>query len=198
VSHVEDLQPTVASHDGGTCLVTASHTAHPSPTSACHVGDSSPTSTSHVGYFLLAPASHARSMSPATASHAGGIHMIEKPRHLRRKPRFLCRTCEGSCLTRLCPVTIGIPEAWGSPKGPSGSKESMVSQHLIPSLVDTTIMLMQSLSNTSFLLGVDASFDLVVSHTIQPVVMSMQSSMDTSLKFGGDVSLDLVVSHLVQ
>jgi hypothetical protein len=170
----------------------------PSPTSASHVGDSSPTSASHVGDFLLASASHAGSMSPATASHAGGIHMIEKPRRLRRKPRFLCRTCEGSHLTHLCPVTAGIPEAWGSPKGPSGSEASMVSQHSVPSLVDTTIMPMQSSADTPFPLGVDASFDLVVSHPIQPVVMSMQSSTDTSPMFGGDASLDLVVSHLVQ
>jgi hypothetical protein len=64
--------------------------------------------------------------------------MIEKPRCLRRKPRFLCRICEGSHLTRLCPVTVGIPETWGSPKVPSGSEAYMVSQHSVPSLVDAT------------------------------------------------------------
>jgi hypothetical protein len=208
-SHVEDLQPAVASCVGITCLVTASHTAHSSPTSTSHVGDSSPTftshvgnssstSASHVGYSLLAFESHAGNMSPATASHARGIHMIEKPRHLRRKPRFLCRTCEGSHLARLCRVTAGIPEVWGSPKGPLGSEASMVSQHSIPSLVDTTIMPVQSSADTSFPLGVDASFDLVVSHPIQPVVVSMQSSTETSPMFRGDVSLDLVVSHIVQ
>jgi hypothetical protein len=197
-SHVEDLQPATASHAGGTCLVTTNHTAHPSPNCVSHVGDSPPTSASHVGDFLLASASHDGSMSPATASHVGGIHMIENPRRLRRKPRFLCRTCEGSHLTRLCHVNARIQEAWGSPKGPSGSEASMVSQHSVPSLVDTTIMPMQSSAHTSFPLGVDASFDLVVSHLVQPMVMSMQSSTDTSPMFGGDASLELVVSHLVQ
>jgi hypothetical protein len=90
-------------------LVTTSHTTHTSSTSASHVGDSPPTSASHVRDFLLASASHARSMSPDTASHVGGIHMIEKHRCLRRKPRFFCRTCEGSHLTHLCPITAGIP-----------------------------------------------------------------------------------------
>jgi hypothetical protein len=197
-SHVEDLEPAATIHAGGTCLVTASHIAHPSPTSASHVGDPSPTSTSHVGDLLLASASHAGNISPATASHTGGIHMIEKPRHLRCKPRFLCRICEGSHLTRLCPLTAGILETWGSPKGPLGSEAYMVSQHSVPSLFDTTFMPMQSSNDTPFLLGVDASFDLVVSHPVQPVVVSMKSSIDTSPMFRGDVSLDLVVSHIVQ
>jgi hypothetical protein len=124
--------------------------------------------------------------------------MIEKPRSLRRKPRFLCRTYEVSHLTHLCHFTTGIPKVWGSPKGPSGSEASMVSQHSIPSLVDTIVMLMQSLVDTSFPLGVDASFHLVVSHPVQPMVLSMQSSTDTSPMFSGNVSLDLVVSHIVQ
>ena len=146
----------------------------------------------------LASASHARSMSPTTASYDGGIHTIEKPRHFRHKARFLCRTCEGNHLTRLCLVTAGIPEAWGSPKGPSGSEAYMVLQHSVPSLVDTTIMPIQSSADTSFPLGVDASFDLVVSHPVQLVTVSMQSSTDTSPMFGGDTPLDLVVSHLFQ
>jgi hypothetical protein len=45
---------------------------------------------------------------------------------------------------------------------------------------------------------VDASFDLVVSHPVQPVVVSMKSLTDTSSMIEGDASLDLVVSHLVQ
>jgi hypothetical protein len=209
VSHVEDLQPAAASHAGGTFLVTTSHTAHPSPTSASHVGDPSPTSTSHVGDMIIASASHAGSMSPATTSHAGsmspttashvgGIHMIENPRCLICKPRFLCRICEGSHLTHLCPITAGIPETWGSPKGPSSSEASMVSQHSVPSLVDTTVMPMQSSADTPFPLGVYVSFDLFISHPIQHVVMSMQSSIDTSPMFRGDAYLDLVVSHIVQ
>jgi hypothetical protein len=149
-SHVEDLQPTTTSHARGTCLLTASHTAHTSPTSASHTRDSSPTSASHVGYFLLASTSHARRMSPAIASHVGGTHMIEKPRHLGHKPRFHYRNCEGSHLTPLCHVTVGIPEAWVSPKGPSGSEETMVSQHYVPSLVDTIVTSMQSSSDSPF------------------------------------------------
>jgi hypothetical protein len=74
----------------------------------------------------------------------------------------------------------------------------MVSQHFVPSLVDTTVMLMQSSADTPFPLGVDVSFDLVVSHIVQPLVMSMQSSTDASPMFGVDAPLDLVVSHLVQ
>jgi hypothetical protein len=198
VSHVEDLQPIAASHTGGTCLVTASHISHTSPTSASHVGDPSPTSASHVGDLLLASVSHARSMSLATESYAGGIHMIEKPRRFRRKVIFLCRTCEGNHLTRLCPATAGILEAWFSLEAPSSSESSMVSPHSIPSLADTIVMPMQSSTDIPFRLGVDASFDLVVSYPIQPVVVSMKSLTDTSPMFEGDVSLDLVVSHLVQ
>jgi hypothetical protein len=126
----------------------------------------------------------------------GGIHMIEKPRRLNCKPRFLCRTCEGCQLTRLCPFTTGIPEAWGSPKGPSGSEASMVSQHYTPSLVGTTVMPMKSLADTPFPLGVDASLDLVVSHLIQLVIMLMQYSTDTSPMFRGDTPLDLL-SHIL-
>jgi hypothetical protein len=164
-SHVEDQQPATASHAGGTSLVISSHTAHTSPTSASHVGDSSPTSASHVGDFLLASASHAGSMSPATASHAGGIHMIEKPRCVRHKPKFLCRLCKGDHLTHLCPATVVVQEAWSFPRGPSGSESSLASQ---PSLVDTTVMSMQYSADTPLPLGVDASLDLVVSHPVQP------------------------------
>jgi hypothetical protein len=174
------------------------HTGIISPTSTSHVGYWSTTSVSHVEDLQPASASHAGSMSPATSGHAGEIHMIENPRCLRRKPRFLCRTCEGSHLTHLCPITAWILEAWGSPEGPSGSEEYMVSLHSIPSLVDTTIKPMQSSADTPFPLGVDVSFDLVVSHLIQPMVMSMQYLTNTSPMFGGDASLDLVVSHLVQ
>jgi hypothetical protein len=87
---------------------------------------------------------------------------------------------------------------WGSHKGRSGFEASMVSQHFVPSLVDTTVMPMQSSTDTPFPLGVDASFEPIVSHPIQLVVVSMQSSIDTSPMFGGDTSLDLVVSHIVQ
>jgi hypothetical protein len=125
-SHVEDQQPSTASHAGGTSIVTSSHIAHTSPTSTIHVGDSSPTSVSHVG-----------DLSPATASHVGGIHTIEKPRCVIHKARFLCRSCEGSHLTCLCPTTTRIPEACFSLEGPSSSDSPMVSPHSVPSLVHT-------------------------------------------------------------
>jgi hypothetical protein len=70
--------------------------------------------------------------------------MIEKPRRVRRKPKFLCRICEGDHLTRLCPATAGIPEVWSSPRGPSGSESSLVSQHSVSPLIDMTVMPMQS------------------------------------------------------
>jgi hypothetical protein len=74
----------------------------------------------------------------------------------------------------------------------------MVSQHSIHSFVDTIITSMKSSADTPFPLGVDGSFNLFVSHTVQPMVMSIQSLTDTSPMFRGDASLNLVVSHLVQ
>jgi hypothetical protein len=194
-SHVGDSSPTSASHVGDSSSTSASHVEGLSPTSASHVGHSSPTSTSHVGDFLLASAIHAGSMSLTTASHAGGIHTIEKPKCVRRKPKFLCRFCKGDHLTRLCPANVVVQEVWSMPGGPLGSKLSLVSQ---PSLVDTTIVSMQSSANTTPIFGGDVSLDLVVSHPVQPVVMSMQSSVDTAPIFGSDESLDLVVSHPIQ
>jgi hypothetical protein len=186
-SHVEDLQLAIASHDGGTNLVITSHTAHTSPTSVIHGGHSSPTSVCHVGDFILASASHAGSMSPATTSHAGGIHTIEKPRRVRCKPKFLCMLCKGHHLTHLCPATIVLQEAWSLTEGPSNSESYLASQ---PSLVDTTVMSMQSSSNTHLPLGVDASLDLVFSHPFQPtveeVVVLMQSSADPTLLLESD------------
>jgi hypothetical protein len=155
---------------GGTSLVITSHTTHTSPTSISHVEDPSPTSSSHVGDFLLASASHVGSMSPATASHAGGIHMIENPRRVRCKIKFLCRICKGDNLSHLCPATAVVQEAWSFPRGPSGSESSLASQ---PSLVDTTVMLMQTLANTPLPLGADAFFGHVVSHIFQPAFISM-------------------------
>jgi hypothetical protein len=124
--------------------------------------------------------------------------MIENPRHIIHKPKFLCRLCKGYHLTRLCPATVVVQEAWSLPRGPSGSESSLVSQHSNPSLVDTTVVPMQSLVDTTLLFGGDAFLDHVVLHPVQPTVMSMQSSTDTTPVFGGDASLDLVVSHPIQ
>jgi hypothetical protein len=185
--HVEDQQPIIASHVGGTTLVVVSHTDITYPTFVHHVGDEPPASIGHV-----------ESMSPAIVNDIGDIHTVEKPRRVRRKPKFLCRICEGDHLTRLCPTTAWIPEAWSSPRGPSGSETSLVSQHSVSHVVDTMVMSMQSLADTPLTLGVDASLDLVVSHLVQPTVLSMQYPTDTTPIFGGDASLDLVVSHLIQ
>jgi hypothetical protein len=150
--------------------VTVSHTGAPSPTSVSYVGDgsttllvmltartqplvnhvggttlyqcpSSPTSVHHVGDDSPTSAYHVESMSPAFVNDVGDI---EKPRRLRRKPKFLCRTCEGNHLTHLCPVTAGIPEAWGSPKGPSDSEASVVSPHTTSPLIDMVVTPLQS------------------------------------------------------
>jgi hypothetical protein len=132
-SHVEDLQPTTASQVGGITLAAMSHIDITSPTSIHHVGDEH-----------LASARHAESMSPAIVNDSGGSHMIEKPRHVRCKPKFLCMTCEGYHVTHFCPAIAGILEAWFSPRGPSGSESSMVSPHSVSPLIDTMVILMES------------------------------------------------------
>jgi hypothetical protein len=182
--HVEDQNPSVVSHDVCTSLVIASYTAHSSPTSA-----------SHVGYFLLVSANHAGRNSPAIVNDVGGIHTIENPRRVRRKPKFLCRICEGNHLNHLCPATAPIPKAWSFLGGPLGSDSSLSSQ---PSLVDTTVMLMKYSDDTPLPLGVDASLDFFVSHPVQPTVVLMPSSIDTTPIFGGDSSLNIFVSHPIQ
>jgi hypothetical protein len=172
-SHVEDQQPAIASHVGGTTLVIASHTTHTSPNfsshvgdsspnSVSHVGDSSPTFASHIGDILLASTSHAGSMSPTNVIHVGGIRTIQKPRRIRSKPKFLCRLCKGYYLICLFPTTMVVQEAWSFPRGPLGSELSLVFQHSSPSLVDTTVMPMQSSVDTTPIFGGDGSLDLVL------------------------------------
>jgi hypothetical protein len=93
-----------------------------------------------------------------------------------------------------------VQEAWSFPGGPSGFESSLASQ---TSLVDTTIMPMQYLADTSLPLGDDASLDLVVSHPIQPtveeVVMPMQSSVDPTLLLESDKlkEVTLLMKYLV-
>jgi hypothetical protein len=183
-SHVEDQQPTTACHARGTTLVTASHTAQTSPTFVSHVGDSSPTYASHVGDRsttfaihvedqILAPPSHARSMSPTTISQAGGIHTIEKHRCIGSNPKFLCIIFKRGHLTHLFPANVMVQEVRSLSDGPLGFDSSLVSQKSNPSLVDTTVMLMQSLTDTTPILESDASLDHVVSYPIQPMVEKM-------------------------
>jgi hypothetical protein len=128
-SHVKDPQPTVVIHVGGITLVAMIHIDITSPTYVHHVGDEPPAS-----------ASHTEIMSPAMVNNVGGIHTIEKPRRVRCKPRFLCRTCKGDHLTRLFPTTSLILEVWFSPRGPSGSEASVVSPHSVSPLIDTKVM----------------------------------------------------------
>jgi hypothetical protein len=132
-SNVEDPEPVATSHDGGITLVTMIHIDITSPTSVHHVGDEP-----------LASASHTESMSKTIINDIGGIHTIEKPRRVRRRPKFLCRTCEGNHLTRFCPATVGIPEAWFSLGGPPSSEASMVSSHSVSPLIEKTVMPTQS------------------------------------------------------
>jgi hypothetical protein len=49
----------------------------------------------------------------------------------------------------------------------------MVSTHFVPSLVDTTVMMMQYLDDTPLPLGVDACFELFVLYPVQPKVVLM-------------------------
>jgi hypothetical protein len=141
-------------------LVTISHTSAPSPNSASYVGDGSnfstnyvdillPTSANYVGGTILFTPNHSCVTSPASIHHIGDESLSlsshnEKPRCLRRKPKFLCRTCEGSHLTCLCPTNTGIPKAWGSPKSPSDSEASVVSTHTTSPLIISVVPLMQS------------------------------------------------------
>jgi hypothetical protein len=91
-----------------------------------------------------------------------------------------------------------VREAQSLSSGSSGSGSSLVFQQYNPSLVDTSVVMMQSSTDTTLLLGGDASLDHVVSHLVQSTVVSMQSSVDTTLAFGSDASLDHVVSHPFQ
>jgi hypothetical protein len=143
-SHTGVPSPTAASHVGDWLTTSASHVEDQQPIVASHVGGITLVAMSHPDITSLASSSHAQIMSPTIVNDVGGMHMIEKPRHIRRKPKFLCRICEGDHLTRLCPTTAGIPKAWSSPRGPLGSESSLVSQHFVSPLIDMTIMSMQS------------------------------------------------------
>jgi hypothetical protein len=158
-SHFEEQQSVVASHAWGITLVSMSHTNITCPTYIHHVGDEPPAS-----------ASHAESMSPTMVDDVGGIHTTKNPRHVIYKPGFLCRICEGCHLTHLCPTTVRIPKVWSSPRGPSGSELSLVSQHSISPLIDMTIMPMQSSPNPNPIFEGDASPGLIGTHSIKPTV----------------------------
>jgi hypothetical protein len=119
--------PTVASHAGGTTVVSMSHTDITSSTPISHVRESSPTFVHHVGDEPPTSVDHAERMSLAIVSDAKGIPMIEKPRHIGCKPKFLCRLYKGGHLTRSCPTTVVVEELQSLFDNPSGSESSLVS-----------------------------------------------------------------------
>jgi hypothetical protein len=124
--------------------------------------------------------------------------MIEKTRCITRKPTFLCILCKGYHLTRLCHATVVVREQWSFPGIPLGSESYLVSQHPNPSLVDTMIVSMQSLVDTTLVLGIDVSLDHVVLHPVQPPIMPMQYSSHTTLVSRSDASLDHVSLYPIQ
>jgi hypothetical protein len=194
--------------------VTVSHTGAPSPTSASHVGDGStfstnyvdsshPTSANYVGGTILFTLNHNRVTSPASIHHSGDdslspANYIEKPRRLRRKPKFLCRTCEGNHLTRLCLVTAEIPEAWGSPKSPSDSETSLVSPHTTSPLITSVVPPPQSPPDLASFFESEASPTPVTMHPLQPIIEEVatpvQSLVNPTLLEESDVPLSHVIN----
>jgi hypothetical protein len=88
-----------------------------------------------------------------------------------------------------------VREVWSLSGGPLCLDSSLVSQ---PSLVDTTIVLMQSLPNINPILRSDASLDHVVSYLVQPMVMLMKYLANITLVLWSDASLDHVLSNTIQ
>jgi hypothetical protein len=177
--------------------VTIHHTSAPSPTSVSHVSDGStsstnyvdnlpPTSTNYVGGTVLFSLNHIHVMSPTSIHHIGDESLsstsyIKKPRRLRRKPKFFCRTCEGSHLTRLCLITAEIPEAWGSTKSPSNSEASVVSLHTTSPLIISMVPPMQSYPDlTPFVKG-EASLAPFVMHPLQPIMEEVVCNLWSTL-----------------
>jgi hypothetical protein len=146
-----------------------------------HIDATSRTSIHHVGDDSLTYANIIENMSPAIVNDVGGI---DKLRRLRHKHKFLYRTCEGDHLTRLCSTTSLIPEVWGSPKGPLGSKASMVSPHPISPMIEKTIMSFQSSPDHTPVEGSVPPIP-VIKHPLQPrneeVVVPMKSLVHPTL-----------------
>jgi hypothetical protein len=111
---------------------------------------------------LPASVTHVESMSPTIVSDVGDIHTIEKPQRIVRKPNFLCRLCKGGHLTCLCPTIVVLEEVQSLSDNSSGSESSLVSQHSISPLIDTTTMSMQSSPDTTLVLRSEISFDHVI------------------------------------
>jgi hypothetical protein len=206
ISYTRAPSPTSASHVGDGSKTSTSHIDIPHPTSSIHVGGitldttshiniTSPTSVHHVGDDSLTSASHIESMSPVVANDIGGI---VKHRCLRHKPNFLCKTCEESHLTRLCPVTIGIPEAWGTPKGTSDSEAFVVSPHSVSPFINMVVILLQSSPDLTPVVRVMCPLSLLLAHPLQPivkeVVLPVQSLVNPTLLVEVDASFNHVFS----
>jgi hypothetical protein len=70
----------------------------------------------------------------------------------------------------LCPVTIGIPEAWGSPKSLSNFEASMVSHHTTSPLIISVVPPRKSSPDlTPFVKG-EASLAPITMHPLQPII----------------------------
>jgi hypothetical protein len=134
-------------------------------------------------------------MSPTVVNDAGGI---EKPRRLRRKPKFLCNTYEGDHLTCMCLATAKIPESRGSPKGPSDSEASVVSPHPVSPLIDVVVTPLQLSPDLTPIFEGDVSPTPVIMHPLQPsieeVVIPVQSLVNPTLLVEGDASFNHVIN----
>jgi hypothetical protein len=91
----------------------------------------------------------------------------------------------------------GIPEVWGSPKGPSNSEASVVSPHLVP-LIDMTIISLQSSLDQKPILEGDVPLIPITLHPLQyrieEVVVPVKSLVNPNLLVESDASFDHVIN----
>jgi hypothetical protein len=137
-------------------------------------------------------------MSPTTENHARGINMIEKPRRIGHKPKLLCILFKGDHITHFFPTIVVVQEAQSLFDIPLSFELSSVSQIYNPYSVDSVVMSMQYLADTTLVLGSDVSLYHVVSYPIQPtieeVVVLMQSSFDPTLLLESDKYNEVTLS----
>jgi hypothetical protein len=142
-------------------------------------------------------------MSPASIHHSrdksiSPANYIENPRRLRHKPKFLCNTCEGNHLTRLCPATAEIPEAWGSPKSPLDFETSLVSPHTTSTFVTSVVPPPQSPPDLASFFESEASLSPITMDPLQPIIEEVatpvQYIVNPTLLEEGDVPLSHVIN----
>jgi hypothetical protein len=191
---------------------TVIHTSAPSPTSASHVGDELTLSTNHVDNFLRTSANyvggtilftmdHSRVTSPTPIHHTGDDSIsltspIEKPKFLRCKPKFLCRTCEGSHLTRLCPVAVVIPEVWGSPKIPLNFETPMVPPHTTSPLMIPVVSPPRFSSDLTPSMEGEVSPAPITMHPLQPIIEEVTTPVPFMVKQTLPEKSDAPSSHI--